>query len=153
MSKFKVAAASAGRRVRSAWFTIEGLEGMRPRLHMRPANESNPKYFDALLRAQRKGRKAMKNIRTADVKQIRVEDAELLAKHCAVGWEDGSVLDADGTSVPFSREDCRGLLLSLAEHDDVEVRQCFDDFRGDVADAASFHEVEDEADIEETAGN
>ncbi len=150
MTDFSHVAASAEKTVKTAEVAIEGLEGFRPVLVMKPANEDNPAYFNALLKRQRRGRRG-RNITVKDLRRLRDDDIELLPKHCAVGFVEGTVVDATGKPVEFSEDECRQLFQAI-----VSVpggRDIFDDFRNEVAEPTTFVEVVDPEDVEEQAGN
>ena len=143
---------SSARQVPTAEIPIEGLKDMRPLLICRPANEDNPAYFNALLRRQRRSRRAgNREVTVQDIKRNRADDIELLPKHCVTGWVPNSVLDSDGNAVAFSEEECRGLLEAILAV--VGGREIFDDFRQDVANSGSFEVLDAPGDAEALAGN
>ena len=137
----------AGKRLATAEVAIEGMTGFRPVLTCRPANESNPKYFNALLKRQRRGRGRMAGELTVEtVKKQRKDDRELIPELCVVGWDKSTVIDATDKPVAFSKEACVDLIKALPD-------EIFDDFRNDIAISSTFLELPDPADIEGQAGN
>lgn len=130
---------------RTARYTINQItvNGKSPTLILAPATEANPQYFNALLkRAGKSARKARAgNINAAAIADNRNEDRDLYPACVIRGWED--TLDADGTDVPFSVDDCEKFLKCLPDW-------LFDDIRNYAGDPSNFAEV---MDIEVVAKN
>lgn len=131
----------------TAEITVEVGDLMRATITMKPANEDNPRYFNELLRRNRR-RGRSRDINTDDVRKMRRDDAELLARYCAVGWK--GVVDAKG-ELPFSPENCHAFLVAVlgAPHG----RVAFDEFRDRAADEYTFVDAGDGAEAEALSGN
>lgn len=85
-----------------------------PVLILKPASESNAKYFNALLRehgAAKGGRKAKVKIDNKLVAKMREQDKKLYPKYVVAGWT--GMLDAKGKDVPFSVEACEEFFAVL----------------------------------------
>ena len=131
----------------TAEVAIEGLD-IRPVLTCKPANERNKPYFNALLRRGRRGRASRNpnDITAEDVKRNRHIDRDLMAEHCVIGWDESTVVDADGKQVAFSKAACKDLFKAIPDW-------VFDDFRNDVASHGTFFADESEDDVGAAAGN
>ena len=135
------------KRDRTAEFTFFQLEG-RPSLRVRPAEEVNKAYFNALLK--RRSRRSVRRIRagSADAAQVaenRAEDRELYAKHVVVGWS--GVKNDSGVEVPFGPAPLGEFLAALPDW-------LFDELRLFCSEVTNFvDEEEPQLDVEETAGN
>lgn len=138
--------AASGSKIATADISIEGLEGMRPVLTCKPAAEDNPPYWNALLKRNRKTARRIRrqHITVGDLQKQRDDDAELLSKHCVVGWS--GVLDKNGKAAPFDAENCAKFFAALP-------KEIFDEFREDVANPGTFTEYPDADDVAEQAGN
>ena len=141
------------RRLATIDIPIEGIEGMRPVLQCKPATKANKKYFNALLRSERRGLASRGSRMTVDqLNAFMGRQRELVAQHCVVGWTPGSVVDAKGKNVAFSRDECLAFLQALPD-------RLFDPFLGDLQEEATFLDeggdggADDPADVEEQAGN
>jgi len=105
-------------RERTSWIELPWITP-GARLKLRPAGEANPGYFNAMLaRAARRlaalqARGGADALRVEDVAQNRAEDVALFPDHVVVGWE--GILDDQGRTVDFSRENCAALLAALPE--------------------------------------
>ena len=121
----------------TAEITVEVGDLMSAVITMRPANEDNPKYFNELLRRNRRLNRSARSrdITTDDIRKMRRDDCELLARYCAVGWK--GVVDAEG-ELPFSPENCREFLLAVLRA--PRGRIAFDEFRDRAADEYTFME-------------
>jgi len=100
---------------RTAEFTLHSIEvnGVSPTIIVAPATEANKAYFNALLkRAGRSARQvAAGKINAGMIQENREEDRALYPAHIIQGWKD--MLDADGSEVEFSRENCADFLNAL----------------------------------------
>ena len=147
MANFEHIKRGAGARQATAVIEIEGLAGMRPRLKCRPANESNPSYFNALLKRQRRGiGRIGRRVDVSTIRRMRDDDRFLIAFHCVISWDENSVFDADGNRVEFNCDECFELFQALP--DDI-----FDDFRNEVSDPSTFEELDDPEDVEAQGKN
>lgn len=140
-----------GRVVKTTTVTIDGLEGMTPVLTCKPANEDNPRFHNPWQRlVRRQGRRI-------DTKELRIGEMDLIAKHCVVGWEEGSVVDANGP-LPFSVANCQALFRMILERS-ARGREAIDALRDQLGDPMTFVEDDDEDDaggaaaLEDQAGN
>lgn len=132
-------------------FTFEELQGA-PIIHSRPATSANSRYNNARLKALGKrtaGGKKKLRVSASTVEAARREDADMLAKFCAVSWDPAPV-DASGEAVPFSADNCREFFLAIPDW-------MFDEYRNWVSDPLNFvesgDEGEEEPDDEEEVGN
>jgi hypothetical protein len=118
------------------------LEGS-PVLILRPANESNAAYFNALLKANAHAgvRRKKQKIDGKLTAEIREQDRELYPKHVIAGWE--AVVDSDGKDVPFSMEAAVEFLAALPNW-------IFDGVRTSALDPENFI---GNMNVEEQAGN
>lgn len=133
-------------------FTFEELQGS-PTIHSRPATSANSRYNNARLKALGKrtggGRKKLR-VSSATVEAARREDADMLSKFCATGWDPAPV-DASGEAVPFSADNCKEFFLAIPDW-------MFDEYRNWVSDPLNFtaddgDEGEDAAEDEDEVGN
>ena len=153
MSKFGHVQA-AGKRLPTAEIPIEGLANMRPVLVCKPANEDNPGYFNALLRKQRRGAaRRGTQVTVTDVQRNRLDDVELISKHCVVGFVGGTLKDSVGNVVEYSQETCRQLFEAIVSS--PGGRDVFDDFRAEVSASGTFVDdgSDDADDVSAQAGN
>ena len=137
-------------RLATADIPIEGIDGMRPLLNCKPATKANKPYFNALLRSERRGLASRGARMTVDqLNAFLGRQRELVAQHCVVGWEPGSVADAKGKPVAFGRDECLAFLKALPD-------RLFDPFLADLQEDATFLEEaagDDPVDVEAQAGN
>lgn len=132
-------------------FTFEELQGA-PTIHSRPATSANSRYNNARLKALGKrtggGRKKLR-VSAQTVEAARREDADMLSKFCATGWDPAPV-DAAGEPVPFSADNCKDFFLAIPDW-------MFDEYRNWVADPLNFvadgAEDEEEPETEDEVGN
>jgi hypothetical protein len=132
-------------------FTFEELQGS-PTIHSRPATSANSRYNNARLKALGKrtggGRKKLR-VSASTVEAARREDADMLSKFCATGWDPAPV-DASGEPVAFSADNCKEFFLAIPDW-------MFDEYRNWVADPLNFvaegAEDEEEPDDEDEVGN
>jgi hypothetical protein len=115
-----------------------------PTLILRPANEANKQYFNAVLSKSRKNVRAIQagHVNQSMIAESRNKDRELYPSFVVVGWE--NVVDSQGEEVPFSSEACRDFLNALPDW-------LFDELRTFAAKSSNF--AEDRVDAGEVAGN
>lgn len=113
-------------------YPFDALKGA-PGVMSRPATTANQRYNSARLKALGKrtagGRKKLR-VTSQTIEAARREDAEMLAKYCAVSWTNPP-LDASGQPVPFSAEACQEFFLAIPDW-------MFDEYRNWVADPLNF---------------
>ena len=102
---------------KTAEFPLTALRGC-PKLIVRPATESNPSYFNEVLRRYSKmirkvSQKKEITVTTDDLARNRNEDRNLFPKYVITDWKD--VVDSKGNNVPFSEENCREFLKALPD--------------------------------------
>lgn len=118
-------------------YVFDELKG-KPSVISRPATKVNGRYNDARLKRLNKrlngGRKKLV-INAETIEQSRVEDAELMAKYCAVSWGTAPI-DANGEAVQFTAKNCYDFFLAIPE-------EMFTDYRTWVQDNANFTGDED----------
>lgn len=102
---------------RTAEYTFHNIEvnGKSPTLIVAPAGEANKPYFNALLK--RAGRTARQvsagKINAGMIGENRDEERELFPAYVVRGWKD--MLDADGSEVEFTRENCTDFIKALPD--------------------------------------
>ena len=127
----------------TAWFDIPEA-GPDARLAVKPANEANPHYYNALIRIVGKGRRPAKQVTVEDLDRHRENDRKLYARYVIVGWEK---LRNDDGEIPFSREHAEELCDFLPDW-------IFDRLRNFASQPENFlPEDEELPDPEEIAGN
>lgn len=100
---------------REAQTTVELPElSPKARVHVKPATEANPLYFNAMLK--RTGARARRMVRTdritqEDAEQNRAEDRELFPRYILAGWDD--ILDQDNQPVPFNADTAKEFCAKL----------------------------------------
>lgn len=94
------------------------VNGRSPTLIVRPATQDNKPYQREMFRrnegmARRlNARRGMSDKQVLEAgEKLRAIWREIFPQTVVVGWED--VLDADGTDLPFSEENCREFLAAL----------------------------------------
>ena len=112
-----------------------------PILIVKHTGEANKPYFNEVLRRAQHQQKRKAELNVALLADNRDRDRDLFPKFVVVGWKD--VVDASGTPVSFSKEDCLGWLKVL---DDDE----FDGLREFCRERTNFRAVSDGA---SAAGN
>ncbi len=124
-------------------YTLYQVEGT-PTLILAPATESNIPLFNAALkRAGKAGNRVKISGKTlGTIREGRVQDRELYARHVVKGWHD--VTDVNGDEVPFTRENCHDFLTALPDY-------IFDDVREYAREPANF--VDELPDTEAVAEN
>ena len=136
MSRFnKLKAAQAADTAEYEVFQIR-VNDATPTLIVKQAGESNPPYFNALLKASaRTARRALAgNIDAGTIAKNRAEDRKLFPKFVVQGWKD--VVDDNGKAVPFTTEDCVDFLESIPDW-------VFDDLRNFCSTPANFMDITD----------
>jgi hypothetical protein len=130
-------------REKTSCFIFDDITG-EPTFEVKPATQSNPKYFNALLRSSKSRISRAKKgvIDDTMLKQNRDEDRKLFPRHVIVGWE--NVMDSSGKEVPFSIENCTEFLEKLPDW-------LFDKLRDFAASNENF--VEEVIDVEELSKN
>jgi hypothetical protein len=124
-------------------YPIVEIEGS-PILKLKPANEGNRGYMNALLRSTGQSRGARKTKLKVDSKmmdELRETDRALYAEHILSGWS--GILDSKGKEVSFSKEDAVSFLKALPNW-------IFDSIRTFCTDPENFLATIDSA---EKAGN
>lgn len=109
LKKFEISEATS-------WLNMPEL-GDGARILLAPANDSNPHYYNAMLRASGDRVRAMvrsDKITAEDAAHNRDDDRTLYPKFVIRSWE--NVMGMDGTSVPFSRENAKELCAVLPNH-------------------------------------
>lgn len=145
MSKFKNLQKKLDVAEATSWIDLPEISP-GARLQLRPAGESNPPYYNAMLRRSGKRARQMVKTDTIDAEMLRLnreDDRELFPLHVVVGWE--GIVDDKDTPVPFSREDCAELLQALPNW-------TFDKVRHHAATPERFL-TESDPDAEELSGN
>lgn len=127
---------------KTAEFVFYEIEG-QPTFTVAPAMETNPPYFNALLKFMNKTARAMKSgVITDDmIKDNRKADKSLYPKHIVKGWK--NVVDAEGNPVPFTVENCEAFLEYLPFDQFEQLRQF----------AMARANFSDPFEVEEAAGN
>lgn len=77
------------------------------RLLLKPGDDSNPAYYDAMLRKSGTRKRLIarrQEVSAEDIAQNRADDRELYPMRVMAGWE--GVEDTEGNAVPFSRDAC-----------------------------------------------
>ena len=116
----------------TAVIPIEGIDGMRPELTCKPATRANKPYYNGLLAADRRGRAARgTRIKVDDVNRMISNQRELVAQYCVVSWKEGSVIDASGKPVPFSKQECLRFFNALPD-------RIFEAFLAEITDDVTF---------------
>ena len=134
----------------TAEIAIEGMQGFRPVIICKPANERNPAYLNERNRRLRRGRRSRSaDITVDDLNMIRDINIDLIPKFCAVGFVSGTVIDANGSEVPFSEDACRELLTAVRKR----AMDSFDAFAADCEAAETFEVLDDPEDVQAQAGN
>jgi len=115
MSKFGYMQQGAVKPSITKEYEIEEIQvnGVSPVLIVKPANESNAKYINAMLASQTGNRKN-KKINAARLKEVLDMDRELYPLYVIDGWK--NVVDEKGTEVQFSVEDCNDMVSQLPYH-------------------------------------
>lgn len=128
---------------KTARYTIYQVSG-EPVLILKPANEANKPYFNAVLKRSRRNVRAIQSghVNQGMIAETRDKDRELFPKFVVVGWE--NVLDANGEKVPFSREVCEEFFRALPDW-------LFDEIRNFAGTSSNF--AEDAVNVEDIAGN
>ena len=112
-----------------------GLEEL-PVLEVKPANESNKPYWNALFKkmATRRMRQSALDAKMAST--VRSHDKYLYPKHVIIGWE--NVVDDERNVVEFSQKDCEDFLNALPDW-------ILDDLRGFCSDPTNFVSDQEDA--------
>ena len=145
---------TATRRVLPTAEIVIELGPLRAVLVCRPATEDNVAYHNAWARAN--SRSALRGIKITRqlVERLRLQDAELFARHCVMDWDAESLAMVTGGETPeFSVDECLSFFRALIEESTGAGRDAFDAFRADIRDPETFTELLDPADVEEQAGN
>lgn len=123
-----------------AMYQIDGVDGHTPVLVLKPAHESNKRYYNALLRKSRSKMASIsaKKITADTVKQNRDEDRVLFADHVIAGWR--NVADAEGNEVEFSHDNAKAFFENLPDW-------IFDDVRTWAQDMTNYVDLPDEEDV------
>lgn len=131
-SHIKAMDAAPARTVEYKLYEIEA-NGVIPTLIVAQANEANLPYFNEVLKGTgRMARRVRGGALTASmVKENRDEDRRLFPLHVIKRWVEGTVVDADGTSVPFSRDNCKEFVEAIPDF-------AFDRLRGHCAETTNF---------------
>lgn len=128
----------------TAWFDFPEA-GPDARLAVKPANEANPHYYNALIRTVGKGRRPAKQVTVEDLDRHRNNDRNLYPRYVIVGWE--GLTDENGESIPFSRDAATELCVALPDW-------LFDRLRNFASQPENFlPEDEELPDPQEIAGN
>ena len=131
---------------RTAFVDVPEL-GDGARIEIRPSSESNPPYYNALLRlsvelAKENKRKVRMNKESAtvdDVKSARADDAQLFPKYIFVSW---NLIHGDtGEPIPFNEEEGKELCDALL----AEAPQVFDRIRAAADNDQLFYELNEKA--------
>lgn len=119
--------------------------GSKASLQVVPATEANKPFFNALLKRARKNNKAISAgaISLQMIEANRDADRELYAQYIIKGWS--GVAEKNGTTVPFSPENCKELMAQLP----IET---FDLLRAFCTNTVNFRD-EDALDVEATTKN
>lgn len=124
-----------------------------PILIVRHAGDSNPEFFNAVMKKSKGARRKAKTAKHLSgpevvraLEEARKVDVELFVKYIVVGWED--VHDTDGELVEFSPEVCKQFL-------DLIPLDMFHEFRNFCLDINNFRDIEEMEDeeLEELQGN
>jgi hypothetical protein len=128
---------------KTARFTVYQIQG-EPVLILKPANEANKPYFNAVLKRSRRNVRAIQagHVNQVMIAETREKDRELFSKFVIVGWE--NVQDVNGEQVPFSSAACEEFLRALPNW-------LFDEIRNFAGMSLNF--TEDAPNVEEAAGN
>ena len=142
----------------TAIIPIDGLKDMTPELVCRPATKANKPYFNALLASERRGRAARGSRMTVDeLNKFLKRQRLLVSQHCVKRWNEGTVIDADGNSVKFSKAECLNFLTALPDRIfDVFLSELTDDINFIVQDEGGDEDEDPsdpETDLETQAGN
>lgn len=100
---------------KTSWCDLPEI-GPDARIELRPANEANKPYFNALLKQSAKRARALARGAsiTADVlSKNRDEDRVLYASYVACNWN--GIEDAENKVVAFSAEDCLDFFKALPD--------------------------------------
>lgn len=129
---------------KTARYSIFQIEG-EPALILKPANEANKPYFNAVLKRSRRNVKAIQAgaVNQAMISENRAQDRELFPRFVVVGWE--GVTDSKGKEVEFSRDNCSDFLRALPDW-------IFDEVRNYASNSANFAD-DFPVDAEAKAGN
>lgn len=121
-------------------------EPINPVLIVRPAWDINTDYANARIKVSAGRSKQMqkKGVSAGDIRRIRKEDMPLYAEHVVAGWVEDTMIDEDGNTVAFTKDDVLDFLRSIPEQE-------FDDLRAWCNDYANWGQ--DPLDEEEIAGN
>jgi hypothetical protein len=123
------------KRIETAEYVFHEIESPKPfTLIVRPAGETNKKYYNEMLRRAEHLQKRKAKINVDMIIANRDKDRELFPEYVVVGWK--NVLDKDGKEVVFSKEDCAAFLAAL--DDDM-----FDGLRTFCSDASNFRATVD----------
>ena len=134
----------------TAEIAIEGMQGFRPVIICKPANERNPAYLNERNRRLRRGRRSRSaDVTVDDMNMLRDINIDLIPKFCAVGFVAGTVVDAHDTEVAFSEDACRELLIAIRER----ATESFDTFAADCEAPETFEIMNDPEDVQAQAGN
>lgn len=97
---------------RTVWLSVPQVTD-NARLKLRPATDVNQAYQNGLLRlsASRLRKTASRGLKQLDIEQSREDDRKLYAQFVVDDWE--GIEDADGNSVPFSREEAEAFFAML----------------------------------------
>jgi hypothetical protein len=111
-------------------YTIFQIQG-EPSLILKPANESNKTYFNAILKRSRSNMRAIQagHVNQVMIAEAREKDRDLFPQCIVMGWE--NVKDAEGKNVPFNREACTEFLQALPDW-------LFDEIRNFASNSANF---------------
>ena len=129
----------------TAEYVFHGIQG-EPAVIVAPSTEENPAYMNYILKNSRAHLRQIEsgNLTVDLIKQLRSRDLDLFPKFILKGFKD-SVVDAEGNSVPFSKEAAADFLSALPNHE-------FDGLREFVGKITNFVEY-DTVDPEELAKN
>lgn len=123
------------------FFRIAG----EPTLIVRPAGDTNPDFFNAALRANKKAQRAAKGRKgqtptPESIERARQADITIFADTIVTGWS--GVLDAEGEEVEFNRENLVQFLNAIPS-------DMFNEMRNFCLDIDNFRDAPEEMDDEE----
>lgn len=125
-------------------FTFFRIAG-EPTLTVRPAGDTNPDFFNAALRANKKAQRAARGRRgqtptPESIERARQADITIFADTIVTGWS--GVMDSDGNEVEFSRENLVQFLNAIPP-------DMFNELRNFCLDIDNFRDAPEEMDEEE----
>lgn len=120
-----------------AWFTFRMIPG-KPQFQVTCASESNPEFYDKVLRMYRAQAQTMRGIKTGGVDsrmlaEAREQNRKLYPLHVICDWR--GVVDANGLTVPFTREHAAEFVRQLPDWVFDELQEFCENqanFTGDV---------------------